>query len=125
VELDNIHIEGLVHVTALRNDYYHFDNIGHSLTGERTGESFHLGDRVHVQVASVDMENHRIDLQLLEMVQKNKASAPVPKRKRSIKKKKASGNVTKKPNAEKESNSSRKTRNSRKKKPAGNKRRKK
>ncbi|MDG2176434.1 MAG: ribonuclease R [Gammaproteobacteria bacterium] len=82
VELDNIHIDGLVHVTALRNDYYHFDQIAHTLTGERTGDSFHLGDRVQVQVSRVDMENHKIDLQLLEILESNKTSAPVPQRDR-------------------------------------------
>jgi ribonuclease R len=91
VELDDIHIQGLVHVTALRNDYYHFDDVGHSLTGERTGSSFHLGDRVHVQVSQVDMEDHRIDLQLLEMIEKNRAAAPIAQRKRTVRKKKASG----------------------------------
>jgi len=82
VELDDIHIEGLVHVTALRNDYYHFDDVGLSLTGERTGESFHLGDRVHVQVSRVDMDDHKIDLQLLEVIQRNRTSAPLPQRQR-------------------------------------------
>ena len=94
VELDDIHIEGLVHVTALHNDYYHFDEIAHSLTGERTGNSFHLGDRVQVQVSRVDMEDHKIDLALLEVIQRNKAAAPIPKSRReggrSPRKKKAS-----------------------------------
>jgi len=96
VELDDIHIEGLIHVTALRNDYYHFDPVAHSLTGERTGESFHLGDRVHVQVSRVDMDDHKIDLQLLQVLQKNRSSAPVPQRergdgsKRGVRKKQAS-----------------------------------
>jgi len=83
VELDDIHIEGLIHVTALRNDYYHFDQVAHSLTGERTGESFHLGDRVHVQVSRVDMDGHKIDLQLLQTLEKTRSSAPVPKRNKS------------------------------------------
>jgi len=83
VELDDIHIEGLIHVTALRNDYYHFDQVAHSLTGERTGESFHLGDRVHVQVSRVDMDDHKIDLQLLQTLEKTRSSAPVPKRNKS------------------------------------------
>jgi len=80
VELDDIHIEGLVHVTALRNDYYHFNEVAHSLSGERTGESFQMGDRVHVQVSNVDMENHKIDLQLLDVIQSNRTAAAVPQR---------------------------------------------
>ena len=89
VELDNIHIEGLVHVTALRNDYYHFDQVGHTLTGERTGESFHMGDRVHVQVSRVDMDDHKIDLQLLEVTARNRTTAALPQRDRQSSKKKA------------------------------------
>ena len=37
VELDEVYVDGLVHITALDNDYYHFDPVGHRLTGERTG----------------------------------------------------------------------------------------
>lgn len=95
VELDNIHIEGLIHVTALRNDYYHFDEVALSLTGERSGSSFHLGDRVHVQVSRVDLDDRKIDLQLLEVLQQNRAAAPIPQSQRAggrnIRKKKAPG----------------------------------
>jgi len=91
VELDNIHIEGLVHVTALRNDYYHFDSVAHTLTGERTGESFHMGDRVQVQVSRVNMEEHKIDLQLLQVLQRNRSSSAVPQRERASGKKSAAG----------------------------------
>ena len=80
VELDDIHIEGLIHVTALRNDYYHFNAVAHTLTGERSGDSFHLGDRVHVQVSRVDMDDHKIDLQLLQVLKQARSSAPVPQR---------------------------------------------
>ena len=83
VELDDIHIEGLVHVTALKNDYYHFNEVAHTLTGERTGENFHLGDRVHVQVSRVDMDDHKIDLQLVSVVQKSRNAAPVPRREKT------------------------------------------
>jgi ribonuclease R len=37
VQLTEFYVEGLIHVTALRNDYYHFDPIGHRLRGERSG----------------------------------------------------------------------------------------
>lgn len=91
VELDNIHIEGLVHVTALRNDYYHYDSVAHTLTGERTGESFHMGDRVQVQVSRVDMDEHKIDLQLLQVLQRNRSSAALPQRERTSSNKSAPG----------------------------------
>ncbi len=96
VELDDIHIEGLIHVTALRNDYYHFNDVAHTLTGERTGDSFHLGDRVHVQVSRVDMDDHKIDLQLVSVLKQNRTSAPVPQRERKAKKGGGKGQVRKK-----------------------------
>lgn len=65
VELTDIYVEGLVHVTALTNDYYHFDAVSHTLTGERSGLSFKLGAQVQVVVARVDLDERKIDLQLL------------------------------------------------------------
>lgn len=65
VELDNIYVEGLVHVTALGNDYFHFDPVGHRMQGERTGVSYRLGDRVQVQVARVDLDDRKIDFELI------------------------------------------------------------
>ncbi len=62
VELDGIYIEGLVHITALDNDYYHFDAISHVLTGERTGKRYRMGDSVRVQVAAVSLDERKIDL---------------------------------------------------------------
>jgi ribonuclease R len=62
VELDGIYIEGLVHITALDNDYYHFDAAGHVLAGERTGKRYHMGDSVRVKVAAVSLDERKIDL---------------------------------------------------------------
>ena len=61
VELTDIYVEGLVHVTALPGDYYHFDPVHHRLAGERTGRSFRLGDTVEVQVMRVDLDERKID----------------------------------------------------------------
>ncbi len=65
VELDGIYVEGLVHVTALGNDYFHFDPVGHRLSGERTATTYRLGDRVRVKVARVDLDERKIDFELL------------------------------------------------------------
>lgn len=65
VELENLYIEGLVHITALPGDYYHFDAAHQRLTGERSGQSFALGQRVQVQVARVDLDDKKIDLELI------------------------------------------------------------
>lgn len=61
VELDEIYVDGLVHITALDNDYYHFDPVGRRLTGERTGMVYRLGDRVRVQLAAVNLDERKID----------------------------------------------------------------
>ncbi len=64
VELKDLYVEGLVHVSSLSGDYYHFDPVHHRLVGERTGRSFRLGDAVSVQVVRVDLEERRIDFEL-------------------------------------------------------------
>jgi len=61
VELEEIYITGLVHITALDKDYFHFDPIGHRLTGERTGKVYRLGDSIRVRVAAVNMDDRKID----------------------------------------------------------------
>jgi ribonuclease R len=64
VELKDIFVEGLVHITALQNDYYHFDPAGHRLRGERTGQTYRLGDAVRARVVRVDLDERKIDFEL-------------------------------------------------------------
>ncbi len=66
VELKDIFVEGLVHVTALQNDYYHYDPSGHRLRGERTGKTYHLTDVVKVKVVRVDLDDRKIDFELAD-----------------------------------------------------------
>jgi len=66
IELDGVYIEGLVHISSLGNDYYHFDPVGHRLSGKRTGTVYRLADRVRVRVTRVDIDERKIDLELLE-----------------------------------------------------------
>ncbi len=66
VELDYGRISGLVHVTGLPNDYYHFDPVAHRMKGERRGQVFQLADRVKVRVLAVNMEDRKIDFELAE-----------------------------------------------------------
>ncbi|MBT4518529.1 MAG: ribonuclease R, partial [Halieaceae bacterium] len=66
VELNNLYIEGLVHISALPGDYYNFDSARQRLTGERSGRSFKLGGHVRVQVARVDLDDKKIDLELVD-----------------------------------------------------------
>ncbi len=66
VTLDGLNIDGLVHVTELGNDYFHFDAVHHSLNGERSGKRFRLADRITVKVARVDLETTKIDFVLAD-----------------------------------------------------------
>lgn len=65
VELDPLYIEGLVHVTELGEDYFHFDAVRHCLKGERTGKVYRIGDRIRVQVAQVVLDTRKVDLRLI------------------------------------------------------------
>lgn len=66
VELNDIYVEGLVHVTSLKNDYYAFDAVKHRLVGERGGHVYRLGDPVTVLVARVDLDERKIDFEPVE-----------------------------------------------------------
>jgi len=65
VELDESKVSGLVHISQLANDYYHFDAIRKLLKGERTGTQFRLGDHVRVQVLRASLEDRKIDFRLV------------------------------------------------------------
>lgn len=62
VQISDLFIEGLVHISSLANDYYHHDDIKHALVGESSGRVYRLGDTVQVQVAAVHTEDRKIDL---------------------------------------------------------------
>ena len=66
VSLDDLYVEGLIHISELGKDYFQFDPTKHQLLGERTGQRYRLGDRVQVRVARVDMESTKIDFALHE-----------------------------------------------------------
>ncbi len=93
VELREIYVEGLVHVTALKNDYYHFDNARHRLQGERTGQNYRLADPVRIKVMRVDLDSKKIDFELAEeggsraTAEKTfgESASPKPKAKRKAK----------------------------------------
>src|SRR5690348_5317031 len=65
VELDESKVSGLVHVSQLPNDYYHFDPVRHLLSGERTRARYTLGDAVRVQVLRASMEDRKVDFRLV------------------------------------------------------------
>ncbi len=89
VQLDELLIDGLVHVTALKRDYYHFDPAHHRLVGELNGRRYQLGDKLMVQVARVDMDERKIDFDLAS-VPGDKPEVEVRRRRRKGKGKKES-----------------------------------
>ncbi len=68
VALDEVYVEGLLHVTDLGNDYFIHDKARHEMVGERTGVRYRLGDRMTVKVVRVDLETSKIDFSLVSQV---------------------------------------------------------
>lgn len=106
VRLDELFIDGLVHVTSLENDYYRFDAARGRLIGENTHFSYQLGDRVKIKVEAVNPEERKIDFSLVssdnkprrvgktlkDREKKERQLANHSKGKQSIKKGKSQGN---------------------------------
>ena len=74
VELEQVFVQGLVHVSSMTDDYYRFDERAHTLKGENTAKVYRLGDKVEVQVARVDLERRQIDFVLIDVVQRARTS---------------------------------------------------
>lgn len=66
VELDQIFVEGLVHVTELPGDYYQFDAARHALRGRASGREFGIGQEVEVLVTRVNLDERKIDFKLID-----------------------------------------------------------
>ncbi|WP_028783658.1 ribonuclease R [Thalassobacillus devorans] len=66
VELPNT-VEGLVHVSYLTDDYYHFEERQYAMIGERTGNVFRIGDEVTVRVTNVNLEERVVDFEIVGM----------------------------------------------------------
>ncbi len=72
VELKDLYVEGLVHITSLPHDYYHHQAAHHRLVGERTRRVFRIGDELKVQVARVDLDERKVDLELVRIKPKRR-----------------------------------------------------
>ncbi|MDC9587974.1 ribonuclease R [Xenorhabdus sp. XENO-10] len=70
VRLNDLFIDGLVHVSKLDNDYYRYDNVGQRLIGESSGQTYRLGDEVEIRVEAVHMDERNIDFALLSTTRK-------------------------------------------------------
>lgn len=87
VRLDELFIDGLVHVALLDNDYYMFDPVGQKLIGENAGRVYRLGDAVEVRVEAVHMEERKIEFKLLSSTrtQRNVGKTERDKAKKALK----------------------------------------
>lgn len=65
VALDDIFVEGLVHIRNLEGDFYNFDPVMHTLTGSRSGVVYAMGDKVEIKVAGVNLDERKMDFELL------------------------------------------------------------
>ncbi len=81
--------EGLVHVSSLTDDYYHFDETAHTLEGKRSRKRYRLGDRVKVEVTRVDLNRRLLDLRVCDMKAPSEVVRKGPKRERGERGKKA------------------------------------
>jgi ribonuclease R len=88
VMLDELYVEGLIHVTGLPKDYYYHEASQHRMIGERTGRVFRLGQQLTVKVVRVNLEERKIDFELVEAGHTSSQRAPKPNQSR---KKKSSG----------------------------------
>lgn len=77
-QAETLPVEGLVHISTLPDDYYHFDDMSHSLVGQRTNRSFRLGDKVEVTVVRVDLQRRQLDFR----IKGTRARLPSVKRRR-------------------------------------------
>ena len=75
VELDEVYVQGMVHVSSMTDDYYRFDEKGHLLKGESTRTAYRLGDRARVQVARVDLDRRQIDFALVDVLERARGGA--------------------------------------------------
>ena len=78
VALDEVYVEGLVHISELGTDYFRYDATRHQLLGERTGMRYRLGDRVRVQLVRVDMETNKIDFVPESVTASDRGQTPKP-----------------------------------------------
>ena len=75
VELQEMLVDGLVHISGLGSDYFRFDPLRHRLEGERSGKSFGLAQPVTIEVTKVDLDERRIDFALIQEEEEHRSGA--------------------------------------------------
>lgn len=85
IEIEDIQVEGMIHVSGLKSDFYNFDEAKQRLVGDKTHTSYGLGDTVEIRVVKVDMDQRKIDFEFLDQ-----ADRPKPRKKKYYKNRKKS-----------------------------------
>ena len=86
VTLDNLFVEGLIHVSELGQEFFQYISASHELRGERTGKRFKLYDRVLIQLMRVDVPSRKIQFALLHQRDRKAGKSITLKRKKSTSK---------------------------------------
>jgi ribonuclease R len=102
VELENLFVEGLVHINSLGQDYFRFDQAQQRLVGERTNRVYCLGDKIQVVIARVDLDERKVDLEMESMANGGGAKKRSSAKKRSTDKKPDGAKGRKKKSADKD-----------------------
>lgn len=84
VELKEVYVEGLVHITSLPEDYYRFDAAHHRLVGDRTRKVFGLGDELSVQVVRVNLDERKVDFELNKIKARKKSRVKVSEQAKTL-----------------------------------------
>lgn len=90
VRLSELHIDGLVHISSLANDYYQFDPLGQRLIGESSGVIYRLGDSVKVKVLAVNLDDRQIDFEVVGTERQPRGKGKTAKKRAANADKKAS-----------------------------------
>ncbi|MHB8423849.1 MAG: ribonuclease R [Gammaproteobacteria bacterium] len=88
VQLKDLYVEGLVHVTSLPSDYYSHDPVGHRMVGERSGRIYRLTDPIRVRVSNVNLEEHKIDFEPVISTQEARSEQPATRHAKKLRHKK-------------------------------------
>ena len=67
VQIDNLLVEGLIHVSNMKKDYFMFDRTKKILIGERTKKIIRIGDHLNIKVLSVDLDTRKINLNSMDL----------------------------------------------------------
>lgn len=68
VTLKDLYVDGMVHVSQLGDDFFVFDQVSQNLVGQNRGQVFGLGDEVKIKVAGVNLEERKIDFELVQQL---------------------------------------------------------